>query len=217
MTRRVATPAGLRLILALIAVTALPELVLDGADLGLWGTPRWRPFAYHYGAFWAGLLRGQQPNYAAQPAVMFLTYAVLHAGFWHLASNMLALFAFGPPVARRAGPRGFVLIYLAAAVGGGIGFGLLSASPSPMVGASGALFGLAGAWPYHDRRRRRARGLPLAPLVQAIAGLALLNLALWWLLSGLLAWQTHLGGYIAGWTAAATLTVARRRLRAWRR
>jgi membrane associated rhomboid family serine protease len=86
-----------------------------------------------------------------------------------------------------------------------------------MVGASGALFGLVGAWHWRDWRQRRARGRPVGPLLQAIAGLAVLNLAMWVLLSGLLAWETHLGGYLAGAAAAAALATWRARRRRLRR
>jgi membrane associated rhomboid family serine protease len=87
-------------------------------------------------------------------------------------------------------------------VGGALGFALLSRVVAPMVGASGALFGLIGAliaWDYADLR---ARGASPAPVVKAIAWLTVLNLALWWAMNGHLAWQTHLGGFVAGWLAA---------------
>jgi membrane associated rhomboid family serine protease len=148
---------------------------------------------------------------------MFVSYAFLHAGLWHLVSNLVALFVVGPSLARRVGPRGFLAIWFASVVGGGLGFGLLSSSPDPMVGASGALFGLVGAWHWRDWRQRRARGLPVRPLLQAIVGLAVLNLAMWVLLSGLLAWETHLGGYLAGAAAAAAIAAWRARRRRLRR
>ena len=69
-----------------------------------------------------------------------------------------------------------------------------------MVGASGALFGLAGAWAALDwRARHRAdpRGAARRAALVA-AGLLALNLLGWLMEDGVLAWQTHLGGALAG-------------------
>lgn len=196
---------------ALIVTCCAVELTLMAADWGLVGTRQWRGLAYQYGAFWAGLLYNWQPNYAAQPWTMFLSYAFLHGGFWHLAGNMVTLLALGLPVERRAGRGGFLAIYLVSAVGGGAVFGLLAPGSQPMVGASGALFGLVGAWQYWEWRDRGRAGRSRAPVWRAVIWLAVLNAVLWLALGGLLAWQTHLGGFLAGWAAAAALALARRR------
>ncbi|MEO0864425.1 MAG: rhomboid family intramembrane serine protease [Pseudomonadota bacterium] len=177
------------------------ELMLQAADLGLIGSPLWRNLAYQNGAFWPGLLRGWQPNYSAQPLTMFVTYAFLHGGFWHLAGNLLSLGVLAQIAARHVGLGLFLFIYALSALGGALCFALLPLGPQPMVGASGALFGLAAAWQYwdyagdqgHRRRRRLARG------IGALVGL---NLVLWVAFGGALAWQTHLGGVLAGWLGA---------------
>jgi len=67
-----------RLVLWAIALICCAiEAVLQAADLGVIGSTRWRQLAWQYGAFWAGLLHDWQPNYAAQPIAMFLSYSVL--------------------------------------------------------------------------------------------------------------------------------------------
>jgi len=89
-----------------------------------------------------------------------------------------------------------------AVLAGALIFGLLARSTQPMVGASGGLFGLAGAvlaWSYIDRFNAQLR---LWPVAWMILFLIALNLVLWWAMDGLLAWQTHLGGFIGGWVAA---------------
>ncbi|MCB6180112.1 rhomboid family intramembrane serine protease [Rhodobacter sp. Har01] len=203
--RRRIQPRGWLALIVLIVVTCLPELAVTGADLELWGSPRWRSLSYQYGAFWVGLLQGWLPNYPGQAVAMFATHAFLHGGLLHLGPNMAVLWVLGRVLVRRMGPRRFLALYGISVVGGGAGFGLLGSSVQPMVGASGALFGLLGALKYADWRRRRARGASLLPLLRDIAGLAGLNLAMWWALSGLLAWETHLGGFVAGWAFAAAL------------
>lgn len=199
------SPAMYRLppaVLVLALLCALPELTLLGADWGLWGSARWRPLAYQNGAFWAGLLYGWQPNYAAQPVTMFLTYAWLHAGPGHLAGNLLALVWLGPGVVARRGTVGLVLLWGAATLGGGIAFGLLTTNPAPMVGASGALFGLAAAWTVAEVQGAsglRARVMRALGITLLLIGL---NVATWALQGGHLAWETHLGGFLAGLVVA---------------
>ncbi|MBN2907057.1 MAG: rhomboid family intramembrane serine protease [Rhodobacteraceae bacterium] len=193
------------ILLALAAICIAIELTLSAADMGLVGYPKWRLAAYSLGAFWTALLVGAKPLYGTQPWVMFISYAFLHGGVWHLAGNMMTLMLLGTPLVDRVGQARFLAIYVLSAVGGGIGFAMLSPSFQPMVGASGALFGLAGAWLWLDWSDRRRLMRPLWPVWRACIILVLLNAVLWALLGGLLAWQTHLGGFIAGWIGAATL------------
>lgn len=183
----------------------LVELVLQAADLGLVGSPFWRSLAYQYGAFWPGLLFGWAPNYPTQPAAMFVTYAFLHSGLGHLAGNMLALLVLGRIASEYVGRTQFALIYATSVLGGAAAFGVMASGPQPMVGASGAVFGLAGAWQYWDFANSRHAGGRLWRLSRGVGILVLLNLVLWFLFEGALAWQTHLGGYLTGWIAAVGL------------
>jgi rhomboid protease GluP len=195
------------LIAAIALITALPELVFSLADAGLLGSPRWRPLGYQYGAFWAGLLYGWQPNFAAQPLTMFLSYAILHAGPVHLIGNLGALVWLGPRVAVGGGAGRFLMIWIGSAIGGGLAFGLMTSSPAPMIGASGAVSGLAGAWIVQDWQDRRRAGMALGhatwPALGMLALLVVINLIAWISEDGVLAWQTHLGGTLAGAALAA--------------
>jgi membrane associated rhomboid family serine protease len=199
---------GLAPVWLVIAVCAGIEAALLLGDLGLGaglglGGARLRQTAFEYGAFWPGLLRGDwRPNYPGQSWAMFATYGFLHGGPVHMVTNMITLASLGPAVLRRVGLRGFLLLYAGSLIGGAGGFGLLAATYSPMVGASGALFGLAGgllAWDYVDRFAFRARLWPVARMALLLVAM---NVALWWALEGQLAWQTHLGGFVIGWVLA---------------
>lgn len=188
---------GRKALVLLILVQVLVELVLQGADHHLWGSTIWRAEAYQNGGFWAGLLHDWHPNYLVQPATMFLTYSLLHAGFSHLAGNMLTLWFLGDMVTTKVGGRGLIRLYALSSLGGALAFALLSHSPSPMIGASGAIFGLAGALTVWDAQDRRTQGLwNRGPLIAA--ALAALNLILWINASGNLAWETHFGGFVVG-------------------
>lgn len=174
------------------------EAVLEAADARLIGSAHWRPWAYQNGAFWAGLLGNWRPNYAVQPVTMFFSYAFLHGGFWHLAGNIAALWSLLRAIGPRLGAGRFVVLWLITSAGGGAAFAWLASGPAPMVGASGALFGLAGAWMTWEAMRRRRAGQSLWPLVRTLAILVALHPLLWLAQAGMLAWQTHLGGFLAG-------------------
>lgn len=137
---------------------------------------------------------------------MFLTYAFLHAGLGHLVGNMITLLALGRIIVIRVGQKGFLMIYAASALGGAALFGAMSVSAQPMVGASGALFGLAGAWQYWDYAEAGKRRHRIWRLIRAAGLLVLLNVLFWIGLDGRLAWQTHLGGFVAGWAVAAAVS-----------
>lgn len=191
----------------LMILCVLPELILSGADYGLWGRTQWRGIVYGWGGFWPGLLHDWQPNFPGQALAMFVTYGFLHGGLVHLGVNMASLVSLGRAVEARVGQSRFLAIYAAALVGGGLGFGILANTAQPMVGASGALFGLAGAvivWATADRLRLHAT---LWPVVRGLTWLVALNVILWVATGGLLAWQTHLGGFVVGALAGWALDI----------
>jgi membrane associated rhomboid family serine protease len=192
----------------IILLTCGVELILWAADHGLIGSPRLRGLVYQNGAFWTGLLDNWRPNYPAQPWTMFLTYQVLHASITHLLGNMLVLYLVARILVARVGQGWFVFLYVISGIGGGIGFALLSDSAQPMVGASGALFGLVGAWKWQDWFFHSARGVSRRTLILDVLGLIVLNALMWAAQDGQLAWEAHLGGFLTGWLAA-TLIVPR--------
>ena len=115
---------------------------------------------------------------------------------------MITLGTVAPIVLDRVGFWKSALIYALSILGGAVGFALLSDTFRPMVGASGALFGLVGAiiaWEYVDRFTFQAR---MWPVLRAIGILILLNIVLYFAMDRLLAWEAHLGGFIAGWFGA---------------
>lgn len=189
-------------LLAVGVVCIIIELILTLSDAMRAGGGSLRFVFYDYGSFLPGLLGDWEPNYAAQPYTMFVTYGFLHGGFSHLLVNMLTLWSLGMAVVDRVGQRRFLLLYVASLFGGAMLFGLLAPPLRSMVGASGALFGLAGgllAWAYVDRFTAR---MGLWPIVRMAVFLIVMNVVMWWALDGQLAWETHLGGFLVGWIMA---------------
>lgn len=187
-------------LLVIICICVVVELVLSLADYGVIGQRYWRILAYNWGAFSKPILFGEQPPYFPfQQEAMFVTYSFLHGGLLHLIVNMIALWSFGSAIIRRVGEKKFLIVYAVSAIGGAIGYALLPTPPVPMVGASGALFGLLGLWICWDYLERKHFGEPMWVTYRALIYLVVYNLVFWLLLEGRLAWETHLGGFLAGW------------------
>jgi membrane associated rhomboid family serine protease len=198
-------------VLAIVGACALIEAVLTLTG-GIDGQGGLRRLALIYGAFWPGLLGGWDPAWPGQRVGMFLTYAFVHGGLLHMVFNMLILLHLARETVARVGASGFVLFFAVSSAGGAAVYGLIGGTEAPMVGASGAVFGLFGATMFWDWQRRRAAGAPVQPVLRMAAGLVAMNVILWVLVQGMLAWQAHLGGFLAGAAAAmlATPTLAHR-------
>jgi membrane associated rhomboid family serine protease len=74
----------------------------------------------------------------------FITYQFLHADWMHLLGNMLFLWIFGPAVEDRFGRLGFLGLYLGTGVLAGIAHGTIAGQP--VIGASGSIAGITGAF-----------------------------------------------------------------------
>ena len=76
----------------------------------------------------------------------FVTYAFIHAGWMHLLGNLLALYIFGNNVNDRLGHVGYLAFYLAGTIFAGVGYVAADSSGLPVIGASGAVMGIMGAY-----------------------------------------------------------------------
>ncbi|MEU4149362.1 rhomboid family intramembrane serine protease [Streptomyces sp. NPDC026659] len=87
------------------------------------------------------------PSYDKSPALSVLTSMFLHGGWLHLLGNMLFLLIFGNNVEDRMGHVRYLLFYVVCGYAAGYGFALLNASSTdPLIGASGAIAGVLGAY-----------------------------------------------------------------------
>lgn len=124
-----------------------------------------------------------------------LTAAFLHGGFLHIMFNMYFLYIFGPRLEQQVKSTAFAGIYLASAAGGSLASYLFGLPNVPSIGASGALFGLFGAWLYAAYRQRgSAAG---KTMFNQLGALLLLNLALPLFIPNI-DWYAHAGGLITG-------------------
>jgi membrane associated rhomboid family serine protease len=189
-TRLGGTDALVTKVLIAINVAIYLVTAVQGSGLGAPGGPLWNKMILwgpylHQGQWWR-----------------LITAAFLHASIVHIAFNMLALWWIGAPVEQYLGRMRFIGLYLVAGLAGSAG--ALVASPlEPVVGASGAIFGILGAmlileWQATGRLGGNALTLIVINLVIGFA----YNGA-----GGNISIGGHVGGLIGG--ILATLAFAR--------
>ncbi len=163
-----------------------------------------------------------------------LTPVLLHGGIMHIGFNMYALYLFGPRLEREVGRVAFACMYLASAAGGSL-LSLLTGSDSFLarvlrdnvvvlewfprsVGASGAIFGLFGAWMFVAYK---LRSTPAGrSMFNQLAVLLVINAALPFILP-IIDWRAHVGGFLTGvlvawlWSVLAVGRANAKVIRAW--
>jgi len=157
-------------------------------------------------AFAAGYVQPEAGQY--EPWRM-LTSAFLHSQTFlpHIVLNMYTLWIFGQALEPLVGRIRFLAIYLLSAIGGSVGYLLLTPlyvpghPTSSVVGASGAIFGLFGAMLVIQRHRGGdTRQLWVLIAINGVIGFMVAGIA----------WQAHLGGFITGALGAAAVAYAPR-------
>lgn len=144
------------------------------------------------------------------PAATVITSMFLHGGWLHLAGNMLYLWIFGDNIEDRMGRIRFLVFYLVCGVAAVFAQALPAPEAQvPMVGASGAISGVLGAYLLLFPRARVLVLVPLGIVLQAIRLPAVWVLGLWFVIQlvsslmapageGGVAFRAHLGGFLAG-------------------
>jgi membrane associated rhomboid family serine protease len=158
------------------------------------------------------------------------TYAFLHGSFAHLGINMIWLAAFGSPLANRLGSLRFLAFWVLTSLAAvALHYVLHMLDQAPLIGASGAISGMMGAAARFGFRIDRSlgrgafRGQPL-PVLECLRSRGVVTfLAIWMivnLVTGLIgfapgfddriAWEAHIGGFLAGFLGIDWFTRERR-------
>jgi membrane associated rhomboid family serine protease len=145
---------------------------------------------------------GQQIGVADGEYYRLLTAAFMHGSILHIAFNMYALYLFGPPLEATLGRARFLALYLISALGGSAASYAFNAPNQASLGASGAVFGLFGAFFMVNRKFGRDNS--------GLLVLVGINLALAFLPNTNIDWRAHLGGLVSGGLAAVALIYAPR-------
>jgi membrane associated rhomboid family serine protease len=137
-----------------------------------------------------------------------VTSGFLHSGLLHIGFNMYLLWMLGQQLEPIMGPRRFGAVYSTALLCGSFG-SLVQTTLSPVVGASGAVFGLMGATAVELHRRG------YSPFSGGLGGLIFLNLAISFFPGLNIAFGGHIGGLVGGVLAALAFDQADRRRLGW--
>jgi membrane associated rhomboid family serine protease len=142
-----------------------------------------------------------------------VTSIFMHGSLLHIGMNMLVLWLFGPQLENVLGHVRFATLYLVAGLGGSVASFWFSNAydlqgqfyiPSSSLGASGAIFGLMGAYLVIGRALS-------ADITQAL-GLIVINVVLGFVIPST-DWRAHLGGLVTGMLVAVPLAYAPQRQR----
>ena len=161
---------------------------------------------------------------ALEPLMTTVTSMFIHGGFWHIAGNMLYLFIFGAAVEYRMGSARYLIFYLAAGIAAALAtVWIAPESNVPVIGASGAIAGVLGAYFIFYPRGRILTILPIFIFIQFIEIPAVIYLLFWFALQfyagleeggragamGGVAWWAHVGGFMFGVATGPMLAINR--------
>tara|TARA_B100001029_G_scaffold176913_1_gene180637 strand:+ start:668 stop:1396 length:729 start_codon:yes stop_codon:yes gene_type:complete len=188
-------------------------VIIFFAQLGL-NDQELREFTYSYGLIPSVLIGiDQLPNEIDKisPIATIFTSMFMHGGWMHLIGNMLYLWIFADNIEDDLGTLNFVIFYFASGVGAAMSQVLVDVnSQIPMIGASGAIGGVLGAYLINYPNARVLVLIPLGFFSQLIKIRALYVLGFWFILQfinsffsqasggGGVAYAAHIGGFISG-------------------
>lgn len=194
---------------AMTALFAGFEIAFQLADEGILPWPDLRFEVYVRMAFWDIYFEEALAGRAVPPEFWssFLTHGLLHGSMVHLLMNGVIFLSVGGMLANGLGAVRFVALFAVTAMTGALFFGVIADTQGPLVGASGAIFGFFGALKRWEWRYIRETGAPANRFWGTIGALILLNVVLFFFMpgEGSLAWEAHLGGFVAGFLVAPVL------------
>ncbi len=142
--------------------------------------------------------------YAVPAFVTIFSSMFMHGGFMHIAGNMLYMWIFADNIEEDIGPSKFIIFYLLSGIGAAMTQVLIDTqSQVPMVGASGAIGGVLGAYLINHPKAKVLVLIPFGFFSQIIKIKALYVLGFWFILQfissgGGVAYAAHIGGFVTG-------------------
>jgi len=155
---------------------------------------------------------GLTPVLLSQQPWTIISSMFVHGSLWHILFNMICLYFLGSFMLRAVGERSFLAVFFLGGLAGNVLYFLLGPPSIPAVGASGAIFALAGALAVMVPRVPVIVfpiPVPMPLWVAILIFFFFILIVLPMLIHTMIAWQAHLGGLLLG--LAAGLIFKRRR------
>jgi membrane associated rhomboid family serine protease len=161
-----------------------------------------------------------EPENIVTPPFTLLSAMFVHGGAFHLLGNMLYLWIFGDNIEDRLGRMQFIVFYISTGVVASLSHIALNPSSTvPMIGASGAVAGIMGAYFVFYPRSKVITLVYFVFYLQLIRIPAVVFLGLWFLtqllygatVGGGIAWYAHVGGFAAGAATGLVIKTAGRK------
>lgn len=178
--------------------------------------PDFEMFIFDWGFVPAAFNFFSPPSYIPLLAGIFM-----HAGFMHIISNLWILHVFGDNIEDRLGHFRYLIFYLLAGLAASLAqYFVDPSSLIPLIGASGAISGIMGAYFVFFRRHTVRTLIPLGIVYQTVNLPSWIFLGYWFVIQlfsgvgslaaydssqGGVAWFAHIGGFLFGFLAAGVL------------
>ncbi|MBI4137431.1 rhomboid family intramembrane serine protease [Candidatus Roizmanbacteria bacterium] len=176
-------------------------------------SPDFEAFVLQY-----GFIPAEFDQFNPTTYVPILTSIFLHGGFMHIFSNLWFLHIFGDNVEGRFGHIPYLLFYVLTGIAASLAqYAINPESTIPMIGASGAISGVAGAYFALFRHAEIEAIIPIYFYIRQVTLPSWVFLGYWFFIqvfngvgslvtfgseTGGVAWFAHIGGFVAGWLIA---------------
>ena len=179
-------PVVLRLLISLAAIELIRNALTSDLNFAL----------IHYLGF--NLFRGDEFN----PALLYgaVTSVLLHGGWGHLLSNAMWILVISPKVVPHIGGKRFLWFFVATGAVGALTHATLNwGVNAPLIGASGAVFGLLGAGAFVLIRGKNKHSRPSGEdVLKYVLLMMIINVGYALLGGGNISWEAHAGGFFSG-------------------
>lgn len=192
-------PAVVALVLVIMGIEAAFSLgmrgIIGGPEAIGWRLEAFQSYAFSSDIFWWMVETGQWP---AEHLIRFLSYTFVHGAFTHALFVCVFVLAMGKMVGEVMGDLVMVIIFMASAVGGAVGYAVLINGAVPLIGGFPAVYGLIGAFTYILWRQLSLVGAQQSRAFSLIAFLMGIQLLFGLLFGGQKDWVADLCGFATG-------------------
>ncbi|GAA6197213.1 rhomboid family intramembrane serine protease [Pseudophaeobacter sp.] len=192
-------PAVVALVLVIMGIEAAFSLgmrgIIGGPEAIGWRLEAFQSYAFSSEIFWWMVETGQWP---AEHLIRFLSYTFVHGAFTHALFVCVFVLAMGKMVGEVMGDLVMVIIFMASAVGGAVGYAVLINGEVPLIGGFPAVYGLIGAFTYILWRQLSLVGAQQSRAFSLIAFLMGIQLLFGLLFGGQKDWVADLCGFATG-------------------